>query len=114
MKKSTAALRITACLSSMLVLAACSRSNNLLLGRVEADLGSHQVVVTDCYRFKLPPPRIEEAVDGRITYRFKPCRDADVLIQGADLFVNARPYGSLHPRDAVVVDHGAVSIHRHP
>lgn len=114
MRTSTAALRITACLSSMLVLAACSRSNNLLLGRVQADLGSHEVVVTDCYRINLPAPRIEEAVGGRPTYRFKPCRDADVLIQGADLFVNARPYGPLQPRDAVVVDHGVVSIHRHP
>ena len=50
-------------LCSLCLLAACSRSNNLLLGRVEAKVGTHDVVVTDCYRTSVPPPQMpEEAV----------------------------------------------------
>jgi hypothetical protein len=110
MTASTTALRIAATCWSMALVAACTRSNNLLLGRVQADLGSHLVVVTDCYRASVPAPRIEEGADGLPAYRFKPCRDADVLIRGGALLVNGRPYGQLLPHDAVVVDHGIVSI----
>ena len=95
-------------LLSMLLLSACSRSNNLLLGRVQAQVGSHTVVVTDCYRTSVPPPqRLGDAV-----YRFTPCRDADVLIRGDDLLVNGQSYGRLNPTDALLVDHGVVSIRR--
>ena len=93
-------------LLSMLLLSACSRSNNLLLGRVQAQVGSHTVVVTDCYRTSVPPPqRLGDAV-----YRFTPCRDADVLIRGDELLVNGQSYGRLNPTDTVLVDHGVVSI----
>jgi hypothetical protein len=93
-------------LFAVLLLSACSRSNNLLLGRVQAQVGSHTVVVTDCYRTSVPPPqRLGDAV-----YRFTPCRDADVLIRGDELLVNGQSYGRLNPTDAVLVDHGVVSI----
>ena len=86
--------------------AGCSRSNNLLLGRVEAGIGTHTIVVTDCYRTRVPPPeRLEDGTD-----RFMPCRDADVLIRGEELVVNGRSYGHLNAGDAVLVDHGVVSI----
>jgi len=95
-------------LLALLLLSACSRSNNLLLGRVQAQVGSHTVVVTDCYRTSVPPPqRLGDAV-----YRFTPCRDADVLIRGDELLVNGQSYGRLNPADAVLVDHGVVSIRR--
>jgi hypothetical protein len=95
-------------LFAMLLLSACSRSNNLLLGRVQAEVGSHTVVVTDCYRTSVPPPqRLGDAV-----YRFTPCRDADVLIRGDELLVNGQSYGRMNPTDAVLVDHGVVSIQR--
>src|SRR5579871_3621054 len=88
------------------ILPGCSRSNNLLLGRVQATVGSHNVVVTDCYRTSVPPPvRVQDAV-----YRFTPCRDADVLIRNDDLEVNGRTYGHLKPADTVLVDHGVVSV----
>jgi hypothetical protein len=107
--------RLAAACLAMVLVAACSRSNNLLLGRVEADLGSHQVVVTDCYRLRVPALHIEDTVGSLPAYRFKPCRDADVLIRGAELFVNARPYVPLQLRDSILVDHGVVSIlHRPP
>ena len=97
-------------LLAMLLLSACSRSNNLLLGRVQAQVGSHAVVVTDCYRTSVPPPqRLPDAV-----YRFTPCRDADVLIRGDELLVNGQSYGRLNPTDAVRVDHGVVSIVHEP
>ena len=114
MTKSTAGRRLAAACLLMVLGAACSRSNNLLLGRVEADLGSHLVVVTDCYRLRVPAPRIEDGAGTLPGYRFQPCRDADVLIRGAELFVNARTYGPLRLRDAVVVDHGVVSIRHRP
>jgi hypothetical protein len=91
----------------------CSHSNNLLLGRVEATVGTHTVAVTDCYRTRVPPPqRIEDTTEGQPSYRFTPCRDADVLIRGEELWVNGRSYGRLHPNDGILVDHGVVSIDR--
>ncbi len=88
------------------LLAGCSHSNNLLLGRVEHTVGTHQVVVTDCYRTSVPQPeQLPNAV-----WRWTPCRDADIRIQGEQLEVNGRDYGKIGPRDAVLVDHGVVSV----
>src|SRR6185369_9407012 len=88
---------------------ACGRSNNLLLGRVEATVGGHIVVVTDCYKTSSTAP---EKVGGpsEQSYRFKPCRDADVLIRNDELIVNGSSYGVLKQADAVTVDHGKVLI----
>ena len=88
---------------------ACSRSNNLLFGRVEATVNGHTVVVTDCYRTSFTPP---EKVGGpnEQSYRFMPCRDADVLIRNDELIVNGTSYGLLKQADAVTVDHGKVLI----
>ncbi|MGA2267389.1 MAG: hypothetical protein ABSH44_02865 [Bryobacteraceae bacterium] len=99
-------------LVAMVLVSGCSRSNNLLLGRVEAQVGSHTVVVTDCYRTSVPPPQRLEDAGGRAVYRFTPCRDADVLIRGDELLVNGQSYGRLNPTDAVLVDHGVVSVQR--
>jgi hypothetical protein len=99
--------------AALALLAGCSRSNNLLLGHVEADVGSHRVVVTDCYRTSVPPPQRLEDAGGRAVYRFAPCRDAEVLIRGDELLVNRQSYGRLNPTDGVLVDHGVVSIQRH-
>jgi hypothetical protein len=89
------------------MLAGCSRSNNLLLGRVEATVAGHTVVVTDCYRTSVPQPQAE--ANGA---RFTPCRDADVVIRGEHLTVNGTAYGPLAPGARVVVDHGRVSIEK--
>ena len=88
---------------------ACSRSNNLLLGRVEATVGGHIVVVTDCYRTSVTPPE-KVGGPGEQSYRFMPCRDADVLIRNDELIVNGSSYGLLKQADAVTVDHGKVLI----
>ena len=97
--------------SVVLVVGGCSRSNNLLLGRVEATVGSHDVVVTDCYRTSVDPPRkIGNTAAGRPVYRFMPCRDADVLIRGDELSVNGTSYGRIRPTSAILVDHGVVSV----
>ena len=87
----------------------CSQSNNLLLGEVQATVGTHPVVVTDCYQTSVPSPR--KSGDD---YRFAPCRDADVLIHNETLSVNGQSYGHLNPSDSVLVDHGAVSVKHHP
>jgi hypothetical protein len=105
-------LRIHICAAAAL-LSACSQSNNLLLGRVEATVGTHSVVVTDCYRTRAPEPRKLVDEGGKAVYRYMPCRDADVWIRGEELTVNGKPYGHLNPADGVLVDHGAVSIERH-
>jgi len=102
------------CAGWMLSLAGCSRSNNLLLGRVEAHAGSHRIVVTDCYRTSVAPPREIPGAPGEVGYRFTPCRDADVLIRGGKLWVNGQDYGPIGPRDRILVDHGAVSIAGRP
>lgn len=88
---------------------ACSRSNNLFLGEVQGNAGSHKIVVTDCYRLSVDPP--QQTSDG---YRYTPCRDADVLIRNEEAIVNGRSYGRLNPTDSILVDHGAVSIERGP
>lgn len=101
-----------ACLIGAAASVSCSKSNNVLLGRVEAKVGSHAVVVTDCYRTDVPAPqKVEATTDGaRETYRFTPCRDADILISDEQLTVNGTRYGRLQPGDSVTVDHGKVLI----
>jgi len=96
-------------LLTLVFIPACSRSNNLLFGRVESVVGTHTVVVTDCYRTAVPPPQKL----GSTSYRFMPCRDADVQIHNEELTVNGQAYGKLNPHDGVSVDHGVVSIERH-
>jgi len=93
---------------ALLACAGCNENNNLLLGRVQADVGSHRVVVTDCYRTKVPAPERMQNGD----FHYMPCRDAEVWIRGDQLTVNGRPYGHLEPRDGILVDHGVVSINR--
>ncbi|GAC1657289.1 MAG: hypothetical protein NVS4B3_23680 [Gemmatimonadaceae bacterium] len=89
----------------------CGRSNNLLLGRVDALVGSRTVVVTDCYRVRVPPP-VVDTVNGIRGYRFAPCRDAVVVLQGDSVAVNGIPIGVVGERDTVIVDHGVVRIGR--
>lgn len=90
--------------------AGCSRSNNLLLGRVEAVVAGHTVVVTDCYRTRVPRPEPLDAANSAAGARFVPCRDAEVVIRGEQLSVNGKSYGRLDREAAVLVDHGQVSI----
>jgi len=91
----------------------CSRSNNLLAGRVEARVGEHTVVVTDCYRTSVPPP---ETLGGgeEPEFRFAPCRDAVLQIRAGQLTVNGRSYGAIGPTDAITVDHGRVLVNDRP
>lgn len=101
-------------LSLIAITANCSRSNTLLEGRVEAQVGDHVVVVTDCYRSSVPPPqRLDNTPARQPTYRFAPCRDAVVELRGAELVVNGTSYGELKPGDTITVDHGRVLINDH-
>jgi len=101
---------IFACLCGVF-LPACSRSNNLLLGRVEATVGGHKAIVTDCYRTNVPSPeRLADSADGKVVYRFAPCRDAEVVLRGTELSVNGKAYGPLKDGDTITVDHGKVLI----
>ena len=100
------------CALAAAALSAC-RSNNLLLGRVEATVGGHTVVVTDCYRTSVPPPEQSAGTEGTV-YHFKPCRDAEVTIRSERLTVNGQTYGPLNPGDSVTVDHGRVLINDRP
>jgi hypothetical protein len=100
-------------LTGLCAWSACSRSNNLLLGRVEGRVGGHTVVVTDCYRTSVPAPQSSGPEGREGTYRFVPCRDADITISGGRLTVNGRSYGALADGDTVVVDHGKVLVNDH-
>lgn len=99
--------RVFTILVSSLLTTCCSHSNNLLLGRVQAKVGAHEVVVTDCYRTRAPQPTLS---GNRYTY--EPCRDARIVIEGDRLSVNGIDYGHLDPEDSVLVDHGVVSTQR--
>jgi hypothetical protein len=103
-------LSLSACLCLAAGLTACSRSNNLLMGEVQAQVGTHTVRVTDCYRTSVPPPERLADADGQASYRFMPCRDADIRIRAAELTVNGRSYGHIQQSDAILVDHGVVSV----
>jgi hypothetical protein len=92
------------------VLCSCSRSNNLLLGEVEARVGTHTVRVTDCYRTSVPPPERLPDVNGQPAYVFMPCRDANIRIQAGELTVNGQSYGRIGETDVVLVDHAKVSV----
>jgi hypothetical protein len=98
------------CLCVAAALTSCSRSNNLLLGEVQAQVGTHTVRVTDCYRTSVPPPERLADAGGQASYRFMPCRDADVRIRAGELTVNGRSYGHIQQSDAILVDHGVVSV----
>ena len=97
----------------LLVVVTCSKKNNLLMGRVEASVGGHTVVVTDCYRTRSPEPQHLSDEAGQAVWRYMPCRDADIWLRGEQLTVNGKEYGRLSPADGVLVDHGVVSIERH-
>jgi|SRR5215471_6055986 len=102
--------RLTFLIVIAVALSACSRSNNLLLGEVEAQLGTHTVRVTDCYRISVAPPERLPDVNGQPAYGFMPCRDADIRIQAGELIVNGQSYGRIGETDVVLVDHGKVSV----
>jgi hypothetical protein len=92
---------------AVLAIGACSRSNNVLLGRVETTLGGHRVAVTDCYKFfGIPKAKKLSAA----SYRYAPCKDVDIVIQDDTLFVNGTSYGDLGDGDSVTVDDGHVLI----
>jgi hypothetical protein len=101
-------------LSAAVLISACSKSNNLLLGRVEAKFGTHTIIVTDCYRTSVPPAQSgKDSLDGSTFYHFTPCLDADVIIRNERLTVNRRTYERLAPGDTVIVDHGQVLVNTH-
>ena len=87
---------LVAIVSVGLLLMGCSRSNNLLFGRVEAMVAGHTVVVTDCYRTTVPPP-VQEPTGATFT----PCRDAVVVIHNEQLTVNGTQYRAARaPRES--------------
>lgn len=89
---------------------ACSKSNNILLGRVEEKVGTHIVIVTDCFKTSVPPAQLLKSASDKPFYRFAPCLDADVVIDGDQLIVNGRSYGAIKQADTVLVDHGKVLV----
>jgi hypothetical protein len=94
-------------LTCILGAAGCGHSNNLLLGEVRGWMGTHEILVTDCYRTRVPQPTASE-----MTFRWEPCRDAVIAIENERLKVNGKDYGHLNDRDSVAVDHGVVSVSR--
>jgi hypothetical protein len=98
---SVAALAIVVCAA----LSACSASNNPLLGRVEATVADHEVVVTGCYRMSVPDVKSTDDGDS-----FAPCKESSVAIKRDMLYVNGESYGQLGKGDRVLVDHGKVAI----
>jgi hypothetical protein len=103
--------RVFWCLMALLSLSACNRSNNLLLGRVEAPVGPYVVVVTDCYRWSVPSPvAIRDSISGTMRYIFAPCKDADIHVARNELTVNGVSYGVVRDGDTVLVDHGTVIV----
>ena len=93
--------------TALVMSAACSADNNLVFGQVEATVGTHPVVVTDCYRTSVPPPYNSGDV-----YHFTPCRDENVWMDNETLSVNGRACGTL-AGETILADHRVVSV-KHP
>src|SRR5260370_8594218 len=93
-----------AVLTIPMLFSSCSRSNNLLMGRVETSVGGHTIVVTDCYRTSVDPPTTENA-GGITTYSFAPCRDAQVSIRGDQLMANGHSYARIGPTNSLLLNH---------
>jgi len=86
-------------------LSSCDVQNNQLLGRVQADIDRHQVVVTHCYTKDLA--KVLSTDDGD---SWTPCKNAAVVIKDGMLFVNGESYGKLADGDAVLVENGTAKI----
>lgn len=86
-------------------LSACDASNNPMLGRVEAEVSGHQVVVTNCYTMQVADVK---SSDG--SQSFSPCKNAAVTIKNNMLLVNGESYGQLGDGDRVLVENGSVHI----
>ena len=99
---------LLALLFASMLFSACSSSNNVFLGRVEATVGNHNVAVTDCYRTSVPAPE----KTGTSDYRWAPCKDAEVVIRENELIVNGQSYGRMNHNDSVLVDHGKVTVEK--
>ena len=106
--------RLMFCLLVVATLTApsCARMGDLIQGRVEADVAGHHVVVTDCYRTSPPAPERLADENGLPVYQYAACKDAIVMLRGAELQVNVKSYGALGIGDEILVDHGQVSIKR--
>ena len=84
-----------------------------LSGRVAAEIDGHTVIVTDCYRLRdCPVLKLEETEAGEEVYRFAPCRDTEVIIEGDRLLVNGVLYGILNPGSTVLVHENEVVVNR--
>lgn len=100
------AIRTTAAIAIVCTaLSACDAQNNQLLGRVEADIDRHQVVVTHCYTKDLA--KVLSTDDGD---SWTPCKNAVVVIKDGMLYVNGESYGQLGEGDAVLVEDGRAKI----
>jgi hypothetical protein len=88
-------------------LSACNGSNDPITGRVSVDMGSHEVVVTNCHVQKVPD--VKSSDDGN-SRQFSVCNQS-IVFQGTMLFVNGDSYGQIAEGDRVLVEDGKVSIH---
>lgn len=85
--------------------------NSPLFGRVIAQVDDHTVVVWDCHTMRTPV--VQELADtpaGEDVFRFAPCRNAEVVVEGDRLFVNGTLYGRLSPRSVVAVERHSVIV----
>ena len=90
---------------SCAALSSCDVQNNQLLGRVEADIDRHKVVVTHCYTKQLA--KVLSTDDGD---SWTPCKNAAVVIKDGMLYVNGESYGQLGDGDSVLVENGRAKI----
>ncbi len=89
--------------------------NSQMVGVVHTNVGGYTVVVTDCYRMQDPAVEHSPSDDDDVeVWRFAPCRNAVILIEGDQLSVNGVSYGAVAPGDEILVDHGAVYVNGQP
>jgi hypothetical protein len=108
MKTRVNILLIVLCVA--ILFGAGNKSNNILLGRIEEKVASHIVIVTDCYKTSVPPAQLLKSASDKPFYRFTPCLDANVVIDGDQLMVNGKLSGAIKQTDTVIVDHGKVLV----
>lgn len=105
-------LFVNSCLVFTLFPACNSSQQNALLGKQQATIGGHTIVVTDCYR--TDKAQAETVIDdkGATVYRFAPCKDANIEIRNEQLIVNGKSYGQIKAGVSVTLDHHQLLVNR--
>lgn len=105
-------LFVNSCLVFTLFPACNSSQQNALLGKQQATVGGHTIVVNDCYRTDKAQAEIVIDDKGATVFRFAPCKDSVIEIRNQQLTINGKSYGQIEAGASVTLDHHQLLVNR--